>query len=142
MGKYRIIFIICCFFAINNSYSKKRIALDNNLSKCFTVRTIESNSDNYIINVQFHGFYDTVSKISDIEYHKTSDDIYIQNVTFNQDATYNNQGTVYIGYDVTNDKEHGNVIIKNGKTLKITNASEVIIKNGFECEKGATFIVE
>lgn len=108
------------------------------------LNNIEMSGNNYTIPTLPTNCYIAINKHDYIPYiyHKMSDDIYIQNVTFNQDATYNNQGTVYIGYDVTNDKEHGNVIIKNGKTLKITNASEVIIKNGFECEKGATFIVE
>ena len=47
------------------------------------------------------------------------------------------------GYDVTSNMPFGNVIIKNGANMKIKMGIEgVTIKNGFECEKGGTLVVE
>lgn len=67
--------------------------------------------------------------------------VYIQNRVFNGSETINGN-KIEVGYDVTSSIPYGNVIIYNGANLKLNSTSETIIKNGFECQKGATFIVE
>lgn len=67
--------------------------------------------------------------------------VYIQNRVFNGNETINGD-KIEVGYDVTSSILYGNVIINNGANLKLNSISETIIKNGFECQKGATFIVE
>ena len=66
---------------------------------------------------------------------------YIQNQTFNEHETIDGN-IIKIGYDVTPTIQHGNVIINNGARIEISSKTETIIKNGFECKKGATFIVK
>ena len=61
---------------------------------------------------------------------------YIQDEIFTQN-TYYDSTPIYIGYDVTTEKDFGVVVIKDGVSLKIKNGTGgVTIKNGFECEKG------
>lgn len=67
--------------------------------------------------------------------------IYIQNRVFNGSEIINGD-KIEVGYDVTSSIPYGNVIINNGANLRLNSTSETIIKNGFECQKGATFIVE
>lgn len=67
--------------------------------------------------------------------------IYIQNRVFNGSEIINGD-KIEVGYDVTSSIPYGNVIINNGANLGLNSTSETIIKNGFECQKGATFIVE
>jgi hypothetical protein len=44
---------------------------------------------------------------------------------------------------VTTTNSYGNVLLKSGNKLMIKNGSgEVLIKNGFECEKGAQLVIE
>ena len=37
---------------------------------------------------------------------------------------------------------YGDVLVKSGNTLKIISDYDVKIKNGFECEKGATLEIK
>lgn len=67
--------------------------------------------------------------------------VYIQNRVFSGSETVNGD-KIEVGYDVTSSIPYGNVIINNGANLRLNSTSEMIIKNGFECQKGATFIVE
>ncbi len=67
--------------------------------------------------------------------------VYIQNRIFNGSETINGD-IIEVGYDVTSSIPYGNVIINNDANLRLKSTSETIIKNGFECQKGATFIVE
>ena len=70
-----------------------------------------------------------------------SREMFIQNKTFDHSALY--LGAIYgIGYDVYNGTNYGDVIIKSGNTLKIISDYDVKIKNGFECEKGATLEIK
>ena len=66
---------------------------------------------------------------------------YIQNVTVSQN-TYYIKKPIYIGYDVTNTKPYGNVTISSGAKVFVSKGQGVTIKNGFECQSGAEFIVQ
>ena len=60
---------------------------------------------------------------------------YFQNETYTGTRTFTGKN-IYIGSDVTRSKPEGPVIIESGNiTFDATNT--VIIKNGFECKKGA-----
>jgi len=99
-----------------------------------TTCTIPVSESKYYVAINKHNYIPYVLL-------KSVDGVYIQNITFNNNVSYN-QGSVYIGYDVTDEKKYGNVIVKSGSTLTLKNASEVVIKNGFECEKGAALVIE
>ncbi len=67
---------------------------------------------------------------------------YIQNETINVDTYYYNT-PLNVGYDVTSLKPNGDVTILSPTKVTIHKGSgEVTIKNNFDCEKGATLIVE
>lgn len=67
---------------------------------------------------------------------------YIQNTSFDYDAIYTGS-PLQIGYDVTTDQTNGNVYVNAGNKLEIKNGyGGVLIKNGFECKKGATLNIE
>lgn len=67
--------------------------------------------------------------------------VYIQNETINSYRNVNGD-RVLIGYDVTTSKSYGNVTVKSGASLQVNSSVETVIKNGFECEKGATLTVQ
>lgn len=48
---------------------------------------------------------------------------------------------IIIGSDVTECVQHGDVIIQSDNTVTIKYNDSVTIKNGFECEQGATFSI-
>jgi ribosomal protein S4E len=66
---------------------------------------------------------------------------YLQNrtITDNEAITGNK---IEVGYDVTTSSPYGNVTVKNGASLNLKSTSGTFIKNGFECEKGATLVIE
>lgn len=66
---------------------------------------------------------------------------YIQNDTIAQNIYYINE-PISIGYDVTNTKPYGNVTISSGAKVFVSKGQGVTIKNGFECQYGAEFIVQ
>ena len=67
---------------------------------------------------------------------------HIQNVEFENDETYVST-PLDVGYDVNLLAPYGNVVVRNGATLRILNGTGgVTIKNGFECEQGAELIIE
>ena len=47
-----------------------------------------------------------------------------------------------VGYDVTDQQEYGNVLVEQGASLRLNQQNGLVIKNGFECEKGAELIIE
>ena len=65
---------------------------------------------------------------------------YFQNETYTGTRTFTGKN-IYIGSDVTRSKPEGPVIIESGNiTFDATNT--VIIKNGFECKKGAVLEIK
>lgn len=71
-------------------------------------------------------------------------DNYIQDKVFhaNDNHYYINNGTISVGYDVTNSLPSGNVRVENGSKLNIKNSNGVFIKNGFECELGGVLEIK
>ena len=76
---------------------------------------------------------------------------YVTYINFDSDIIQNRQikynehylrSPMNVGYDVSNNQPLGNVIVKSGGNLKISNANSTIIKNGFTCEEGATMTIE
>jgi len=67
---------------------------------------------------------------------------YIQNETIMGRALYS--GTpIQIGYDVTNSKAYGNVVVEPDSKVTIYNGNGgVLIKNGFECKQGASLEIK
>lgn len=66
---------------------------------------------------------------------------YIQNETINRKFYYKDQDISLIGSDVTNTKEHGPVIIKNGGRLTFQSARKFMIRGDFEVEQGGELII-
>ena len=82
----------------------------------------------------------TITKHNYIPYLQTLPDEYIQNETFNTSKTRFG-GNIYAGNSVTTQKPHGNVIIRNGATLKLKAQKEVFLEKGFEVENGGVLEV-
>ncbi len=66
---------------------------------------------------------------------------YIQNETISRKFYYKDQDISLIGGDVTNAKEHGPVIIKNGGRLTFQSARKLLIRGDFEVEQGGELII-
>ena len=77
----------------------------------------------------------TITKHNYIPYLQALPDEYIQNETFNT-SQIRIGGNIYAGKNVTIQKPQGNVIIRNGATLKLKAQKEVFLENGFEVEVG------
>lgn len=73
--------------------------------------------------------------------HVNTEDYYIQNVTLSENVIYTNT-PVSIGRDVTTSLPEGNVVIQSGADVFVHKGNGVVIKNGFECQSGATFTIE
>lgn len=67
---------------------------------------------------------------------------YIQNETISHKLYYKDKDSSLIGSDVTESKEHGPVIIKDGGRLTLQSAGKVLIKGEFEVEQGGELIIE
>lgn len=67
---------------------------------------------------------------------------YIQNETISRKLYYKDKDSLLIGSDVTESKEHGPVIIKEGGRLTLQSAGNVLIKGEFEVEQGGELIIE
>lgn len=67
--------------------------------------------------------------------YKGNDVVYVQNTIVNNNVKYCGK-TIETGYNVTSSKDFGTVTIKNGGSLILNGTESVVIKNGFECEKG------
>jgi hypothetical protein len=67
---------------------------------------------------------------------------YVQNETIMGRALYS--GTpIQIGYDVTNSKAYGNVVVEPNSKVTIYNGNGgILIKNGFECKQGASLEIK
>ena len=91
-------------------------------------------SDNFYVVVNRHNYYPYT-----IYFNHSN---YIQNETINENSYYDNT-PINIGYDVSTLKPNGDVMITSPAKVTIHNESgEVTIKNNFNCEKGATLIIE
>ena len=73
--------------------------------------------------------------------HINVEDHYIQNETFTENTYYLNS-PVNIGNDVTSSKPNGDVVIDPSSKEGIVKGNGVLIKNGFECKKGASFVIK
>lgn len=66
---------------------------------------------------------------------------YVQNTIISQDTYYIHK-PLFFGYDVTSSLSYGNVTIPSGVKVNVLKGEGVTLKNGFECIKGAEFIVK
>ena len=67
---------------------------------------------------------------------------YVQNKTFDYDATYN-ATPITVGECVYFDESEGSVIIKSGNKLTLKKGTQgVTIEDSFECEFGASFEIQ
>lgn len=72
---------------------------------------------------------------------KINNTIYIQNKIITGNEIFN--GTkIDVGYDVTPSVSKGNVVVKSGANMELNSSYETVIKNGFECQQGATLIIK
>lgn len=67
--------------------------------------------------------------------------VYVQNRIFTNDEVISGN-KIEMGYDVTPSIQYGKVLIKKDAKLRLRSSSGTILKNGVECEKGATLIIE
>lgn len=87
------------------------------------------------------GFCITKEGFVPLTFHVYNGNIYLQNETYRGYYTLSNMSKVVIGGNVTDKKEQGPVVIKDGRfTINYTNS--VTIKNNFEVKKGAELIIE
>lgn len=77
----------------------------------------------------------TITKHNYIPYLQALPDEYIQNETFNT-SQIRIGGNIYAGKNVTTQKPQGDVIIRNGATLKLKAQNNVYLENGFKVENG------
>jgi hypothetical protein len=140
---------ISSFPNINVSEQNNNIIANiGNLSNCILTVFSEENNNYFsrVSNVTGNVVFDNVSMPCYLSVNKhnftpyvcyiSNNDIYIQNKTY---STTNNMlgNNIYIGYNVTNIKENGNVIISSGTNVKWKASNKIVIKNGFKCEKGS-----
>jgi len=99
-----------------------------------TFAYLPQHEGNYYIVLNRHNYYPFVIYINQSDY--------IQDEAIDVDI-YHGSAPMNIGYDVTTEKDYGNVTVKTRSKLKVENSSGgVTIKNGFECERGAELIIE
>ncbi len=136
-------------FPLNDS-----IYVSNNVNGDFTVNVVTESGDllfsittengncafekpdgNFYVSIDRHNFYPYIAYFN-------YDDNFIQNKSFEIDAFY--KGTpLQIGYDVNPSESYGNVVVKSGSSLNVdVGSGGVVIKNGFECGKGATLEIK
>lgn len=82
----------------------------------------------------------TITKHNYIPYLQALPDEYIQNETINT-SQIRIGGNIYAGKNVTTQKPQGDVIIRNGATLKLKAQKEVYLEKGFEVENGGVLEV-
>ena len=82
----------------------------------------------------------TITKHNYIPYLQALPDEYIQNETFTTTETRIGNN-IYAGNSVTTQKPQGDVIIRNGATLKLKAQKNVFLENGFEVENGGVIEV-
>lgn len=75
-----------------------------------------------------------------IHYDETSG--YIQNTNIENYSYYHKSGSIAVGNHVNPNVTYGDVIVKNGGTLKINATSGVTFDTGFKCEIGGTLLLE
>ena len=69
-------------------------------------------------------------------------DVYIQNETFTSTSRRYIRGrNIYVGYNVTNSKPQGDVIIGSNAHVVFDAAQNVVFDAGFECLSGGSFEV-
>ncbi|MBP3349636.1 MAG: hypothetical protein J6L03_03225 [Bacteroidaceae bacterium] len=101
---------------------------------------IKENTDNIQLSNLYNLYYICVTKQGFIPYVAIiGNDVYIQNEIFNDNQDIYSSRT-FIGSDVTNTQNSGEVIIKKGKTT-ITHTNGVHITKGFTVKEGAEFRV-
>ena len=83
-------------------------------------------------------YYITITQDNIIPYLQNPTTVYIQNMTLNTTTTINGQ-TVSAGYDVTGTQSYGNVVIPSGANVVINATGNVLLKDGFQIQAGATF---
>lgn len=96
-----------------------------------TIPLLDNNCDIAIIK---HNYVPYVAHIN-------VEDHYIQNITFTENTHYLNS-PITIGNDVTSSEPNGDVVIEPCFKVGIVKGNGVLIKNGFECKKGASFVIE
>lgn len=139
------------FENIDIDYNQNGLTINTGLDDCrICISEKETNGDLYckvfnncqectIANIT-RDCYICISKPGYIPYITEFDkELYIQNTSFTTD-TQINAGEVFVGYNVTDQLQNGNVVIERG-TLKINSINGVTIKNGFEIKKGATLLI-
>lgn len=128
-----------------------RIHVDNTEDYC--VNIVSSNGeligkyssvgDSVTIPLQNNNFDISITKHDYVPYisHINVEDNYIQNVSLTDNYIFA-ATPLYIGYDVDNLQTVANVIINPNAKIIINKGTDVIIKNGFECKKGAEITIE
>ena len=96
-----------------------------------TIPLLDNNCDIAIIK---HNYVPYVAHIN-------VEDHCIQNITFTGNTYYLNS-PMYIGNNVISYEPSGNVVVEPNSKVEIVKGSGVYIKNGFECKKGATFVIK
>lgn len=97
------------------------------------------NGSNFTISVPTSNTYLFLSKNGYALYilYLNVTDNYIQNVTFNENyALYLKNMQINAGHSVTSSKPYGAVIVKDGSKLILKKDYDVILDEGFECQKG------
>lgn len=90
-----------------------------------------------------HSTIITISKHNYKPYvHATDvDDIYIQNRTFSESKSMSGEN-IFIGRNIIDTKEQGNVVISSGAELTLDATSSIVLDKGTVCEPGASLILK
>lgn len=131
-GSYYTLNTMCSNYTLS-VVSENGVLLDKYISGS-TSCVFTPPSGNYYIVLNKHNYYPYIIYCSDSEY--------IQNESIEVNSVYV-RTPLNIGYDVTTAKPFGNVFVRSGAKLSIHKGNgSVTIKNGFECENGAEFIIK
>lgn len=130
--KYAI--IICCACLNSSAYSQVK-----NVNQSLHTKNTLPKPTNY--TGEQTDLKNNASHLETISQNTTQNVVYVQNRTINKDEIVSGD-IVNVGYDVTSSIAYGNVLINSGASLRINSTTETIIKNGFECQLGATLIIE
>ena len=112
-----------------------RICIMNPFDGGATLYEVRENSSSATFANVVVPYIVTITKHNYIPYLQDLPDEYIQNETFTSAETRIG-GNIYAGKNVTTQKPQGDVIIRNGATLKLKAQKEVFLENGFEVENG------
>lgn len=137
------------FYNVNIEFNNGNLSINTGVSGCrICISSLNDNNfyivENGIRTLELENFnkdcYICITKPGYIPYIARVGDIaYIQNqILEGNNDIYSIQ--TYIGNNVTNQQEPGNVIVENGKTT-ITHTNGVHITNGFTVKNGAEFII-